>query len=354
MAHPAVDRVRWGDTDPAALEVLRQLRGARRARRRPARRTRERLAQPWPAAVERRYVKILTGRVGLLEAATLDQLEPLIRLQFDASDVVRQDAEFGTLIKAIGSVRALVSAGPRFEVLTNGIRALARQLDLFTGRKVEQVVGRIPTVPANLTQARVAGDLDQWTREQVARIRTIDARYFDDLEAAIKEAIAEGTRSNDLRDLIRGRIPQEHRGRTSAEYNARRIARDQLGSLNGKLTRQRYAGAGVARYRWRTSKDEAVREAHRELEGRIFDVGGPGAVGAGVFGQDIHPGDDIQCRCRAVPIFDDDEEGATSPSAPVQTVEEAIEARRAQLVATYGEAFVRELDRKAARRGRRR
>ena len=165
-----------------------------------------------------------------------------------------------------------------------------------------------------------------------------------------RQAAADGTRTNDLRDLIRGSVPQEHRGRTSAEYNARRIARDQLGSLNGQLTRKRYAIAGVARYRWRTMRDEAVRDAHADQEGKVFDVNGPGAVGAGVFGQDIHPGDDIQCRCRAVPVFDGEDEDAPSGA---EVVEEAIDRRRAQLVETYGIEFVRKLEAKAARRSRR-
>lgn len=348
MALAAVELARWQGVDPRAREVLRMLRGSRRRARRPSKASRERLANRWPAAVERRYVAHLTARLDGLEGAVLAELDPFLALTLDSS--TRQDAELRDLIRVVQAVRVKVSADAIFKLARGPLAALGRQLDLFTGRQVDRVVGRVPVVPANLVQAQTAGDVDRWVRDQVARIKTIDSRYFDDLEALIRQAAADGTRTNDLRDLIRGSVPQEHRGRTSAEYNARRIARDQLGSLNGQLTRKRYAIAGVARYRWRTMRDEAVRDAHADQEGKVFDVNGPGAVGAGVFGQDIHPGDDIQCRCRAVPVFDGEDEDAPSGA---EVVEEAIDRRRAQLVETYGIEFVRKLEAKAARRSRR-
>lgn len=301
----AAEQARWGAVDPRTLEALRVLRGgAPRRRRRPSKATADRNAHPWPTAIERRYVSMLRSRIGRLQAEVMQALDPLISLQLDA---LRLDADAGTLIKATNAVRVRVATAPQYEVGTDGVRALARQLDLFVGQKVDRVVGRVPTIPANLRQAQTAGDLDRWIKEQVARITTIDERYFDDVEALIRESIVKGARSKELRDLLLGKVPQDGRGLASAEYNARRIARDQLGSLNGKLTRARYAGAGIARYSWQTMEDEAVRSSHRELQGQIFDVGGKGAIGAGEFGQDIHPGDDIQCRCRMRPIFDDEE-----------------------------------------------
>jgi len=263
------------------------------------------LAHPWPIAVERRYVRLMTGRIGLLEAAVLEVVRPLAEMQLDSR---RLDADSQALIKAIDVVRVKVATGQLYEVGTGGVRALAKQIDLFAGQRVDRVVGRIPTISANVLQAQAVGDLDAWALEQVARIKTIDQRYFDDVQEMVREAVVKGTRSADLARLIMGRVPQETRGRTSAESNARRIARDQLGSLNGKLTRKRYAGANVARYRWATMQDEVVRPVHRQLNGQVFDVGGPGAIGAGAFGQDIHPGDDIQCRCRMIPVFDEDGE----------------------------------------------
>jgi len=76
------------------------------------------------------------------------------------------------------------------------------------------------------------------------------------------------------------------------------IARDQISKHNGALTRARMQGAGIARYQWSSSKDERVRTSHSTLEGRVFSWDRPPPVG--------HPGEDIQCRCVALPVFDDE------------------------------------------------
>ena len=79
------------------------------------------------------------------------------------------------------------------------------------------------------------------------------------------------------------------------DYNLRRLTRDQTSKAVGNLTQERQTGAGVTHYRWSTSLDEAVRSSHRLLESKIFAWSDPPAVG--------HPGNDIQCRCAAVPIL---------------------------------------------------
>lgn len=272
----------------------------RRERRRPPPSQVRANAHRWPSAVERRYRALLAARRREIEKLVLERLEAPARSTLDAR---RMDADADVLIRVVEALKAAVVGGTIAAVGDDAVRALGRQLSLFVDRRVEKTVGRIMLVPQNIVAARTAGDLDAWVREQVRLIKTIDQRYFDDLEELIRESVSEGRRSKELARIIQGRIPQERRGKASAEYNARRIARDQLGSLNAKLTKRRYEVAGVAVYGWLTSNDERVREAHRQQHRQIFRVDGPGARGAGVFGQDIHPGEDIQCRCRMVPLF---------------------------------------------------
>lgn len=77
-------------------------------------------------------------------------------------------------------------------------------------------------------------------------------------------------------------------------YRLRRITRDQNNKLYGKLSEIRQTDAGIARYKWSTSRDDRVRATHVEKNGKIFAWGAPP--------QDTgHPGHDIQCRCVAIP-----------------------------------------------------
>ena len=80
----------------------------------------------------------------------------------------------------------------------------------------------------------------------------------------------------------------------SIGYNLRRITRDQTNKLTGEMSRLRQTAAGITQYFWQTSEDDRVRETHEEKNGILFDWGLPP--------QDTgHPGEDIQCRCVAIP-----------------------------------------------------
>ena len=88
-------------------------------------------------------------------------------------------------------------------------------------------------------------------------------KYAGDVRAIFDDPDNYGKRVEDLRDLL------YQRGNVSTS-RATLIARDQVGKLNGALTRARHEAAGIEKYVWSSSKDERVREAHRELDGRTF------------------------------------------------------------------------------------
>lgn len=91
---------------------------------------------------------------------------------------------------------------------------------------------------------------------------------------------------------------------------ARLIARDQTSKLNSSINQARQQSIGVEEYVWRNSKDERVvgnpsglypkgRRKHNDhwnRDGKRFKWSDPPPDG--------HPGQPIQCRCRAEPIID--------------------------------------------------
>lgn len=144
-----------------------------------------------------------------------------------------------------------------------------------------------------LLQPDVAAYLRQVVADNVALIRTIPQvahqSLRDRLAAELAEAPFDRAR---LTTLLR----DEYR---STGYRVRRLARDQTSKTIGRLTEIRHRQIGVRRYRWSTSLDERVRDTHRVHDGEIFAwASPPPATG--------HPGEDIQCRCVAIPIIEDD------------------------------------------------
>lgn len=128
--------------------------------------------------------------------------------------------------------------------------------------------------------------------ENVNLIKSIQSQYLDKVRLAVSQNSLAGKRPTSvIADLVEiGRV---------SESRARLIARDQTNKLNSALTRARQTTLGVSRYRWSTSGDERVRPSHAELDGKVFSWDEPPAVG--------HPGEDIQCRCVAIPLFEHDE-----------------------------------------------
>lgn len=138
----------------------------------------------------------------------------------------------------------------------------------------------------------IAEALTGFVSENVSLIRSIQTRYFSEVEEQISAAVADGVRAGDLADIIL-EITGE-RGDV-AESNALRIANDQIGKLTGQLNEIRQTNLGITQFIWSSSHDSRVRPEHQEYDGQTYDWDDPpdGEV----------PGEPINCRCFATPLF---------------------------------------------------
>ena len=75
-------------------------------------------------------------------------------------------------------------------------------------------------------------------------------------------------------------------------------------------TKHQQKDVGITHYKWSDSGDEDVRVCHKSLDGKIFAWDTPPEMwykskkkGRVMTGRYCHPGEDIQCRCCAIPIF---------------------------------------------------
>ena len=127
-----------------------------------------------------------------------------------------------------------------------------------------------------------------WRRENVSLVRTIPERFHESLSRRVGETFAE--RPFDRKALSKV-LSREYK---SAGYNLRRLTRDQTSKAIGQLTQARHGQLGISEYTWRTAQDERVRPTHQVLDGTPQRWDSPPSVG--------HPGQDISCRCVAIPV----------------------------------------------------
>jgi SPP1 gp7 family putative phage head morphogenesis protein len=133
------------------------------------------------------------------------------------------------------------------------------------------------------------------------------------LEAAGKEYIS-GISEAAMNTFINGGSMKDLTA-TMTKYTDGDVARaelwaqDQMGDAYSEYTNQLHKEAGIDNFVWRTCGDNAVRETHAELEGRVFSrvrgvpdgtLSKPGAR---------LPGQDYRCRCTMEPTLDETDDG---------------------------------------------
>lgn len=241
-------------------------------------------APVFPSAIERRYLAYLRKRIRVVSKVTrkvaLDVLAgTAVDVEAEVERAIRTDASPEALA-AIDLVRQLFA--DRLPPDEGFVAGLASQTD-------DAAKAYVARLTAGVLPLDLPINTSAWVATNVDLIKSIDSQYFDDIALIIEEAQAGGWDA--------GRAGAEISKLTNTPLNrAKLIARDQIATVNSQVTKERQTEVGIGRYRWSTSQDERVRPEHAALEGRIFEWSNPPAIG--------NPGEPINCRCVAIPVFD--------------------------------------------------
>ncbi len=167
--------------------------------------------------------------------------------------------------------------------------------------------------------------LRAWVNRNVNLIRGLTDEYRKKIRDTVLQAFEQGTTAEELakqltninKNFSTGGFKIVKGKKVRKQSRAMLIARDQINKLNGIYSRRRQLDAGVDWYRWHTAADERVRSTHKPLHNKICRWDNPtvyadsiedakagnwksrSAIGA----VQLHPGQDIQCRCFGEAIF---------------------------------------------------
>ncbi len=137
---------------------------------------------------------------------------------------------------------------------------------------------------------------DRWRKEHVEKITNLSEESRDRIVGYLRDVGERGTRVEVFRKKLEDAEGIGFR-------RARLIARDQVLTLNAKLTEDRHKRAGITQYKWLAASDGSTRENHAELDGKVFSYDDP-PLGGGTGPDDYgHPGEGIGCRCQAIPVI---------------------------------------------------
>ncbi len=141
----------------------------------------------------------------------------------------------------------------------------------------------------------VRAAVERLHREQVDLIKTLpidSGKKAQDM--ARRAAMETGKRAEMLIDQLRGMKPGY------PEYAARRLARTETAKAQAALVQTQSSELGIKQYVWRTVRDEAVRDSHAAMEGKVCDWDNPPEVEPGLR---HHPGGIYNCRCYSEPLL---------------------------------------------------
>lgn len=138
--------------------------------------------------------------------------------------------------------------------------------------------------------------VERWSKEAAKRITGVRDEVAEAMRQDIVAALELGMSADDLHaKWKRHGIPTKY---GTLEGRLRTIAQHQIANLHAHVQAERARALGFTDFRWMTQEDDRVREAHRELHGRVFSYDDPPSEGL--------PGQPINCRCFAEAVIPDD------------------------------------------------
>lgn len=152
-------------------------------------------------------------------------------------------------------------------------------------------------IQPDLPDSRRAKLRDEYTENMDLYIKEWEEEAIVRLREKVEEHAFEGFRSKDMIELIQAEYGV-------SQNKARFLARQETSLLVSKYREDRYQEIGCETYQWSTSHDARVRHRHEELDGRVFRFDDPPIVDLAT-GRRANPGEDFQCRCVAIPIFEE-------------------------------------------------
>lgn len=145
-----------------------------------------------------------------------------------------------------------------------------------------------------------------WAEDNYMLITSNAKNYVSKINTLTEQAIVNGMSPAKLKEEIKKATEG------LSDKHCKLLARDQMGKLNGQITEAQMTEIGLDLYVWSTAYDDRVRDSHAIMEGLLcrwddasvcsYDNGKTwekrpaGAV-------ELHPGQDIQCRCVALTFY---------------------------------------------------
>lgn len=275
--------------------VIEQMRQSAKSRGRAFRLRRP----PQPRGIiplQRAYLADLNGFVSALKHATdemiIANLENFKAEATGSGIRARKSDDFvDTIVRAVNAARLLVLRQYSEDEIRRIAKKQADRVNTANARDIDRIFGAVLNLKLTRAEPYLVSAMKGFVTNNVSLITSIPDTHFKRVEQTVLRGIQAGKPNSVIKEEIK-------KSYKVSESRAALIARDQTAKFNGDLNELRQTEVGVTKYIWSTSGDERVRDSHAEKDGEVFSWDDPPSDTG-------HPGEDFQCRCVAIPVFDD-------------------------------------------------
>lgn len=277
----------------------------------------------FPVSAEREYLRFTNELMSIEKQVLiryLPEIKQIINQGSYRTDSKKENEEKRKTARFTAIDSTFINLHQVFEEMSNSIDAafglynvkqklmelsgLTQKLSVKEWKKVIE-----KTLGIDLLEDYYKGDIykqlfDQWISDNVDLITKLPKSSLDTLKQKVYEDYMDGKPTTSI-------VKEMQKQYGMSKSHANLIARDQTAKLNSTITKAQHADAGIKKYKWSSCRDQRVRDCHKELNGKIFSWNAPPEMyyvtKKGVkryTGRKCHPGEDYQCRCCAIPVFD--------------------------------------------------
>lgn len=246
----------------------------------------------------------------------LPRVLDLSKIEDQQKSKILQDNDTLLTLESLISLAGAVSFGQFNE---RELRELVEPIFMQMGKEYSQDIARtmLSANPDVLIEPRISESLmdtlKRSTNETVKYLLETQQTAIIGTQKTIGQGIEAGLRWEEIAQKIAPKIEAD--AYRTAWNRAKFVARNEVSTALGEISKTQQEDAGIELYEWQTSEDERVRDTHRNLNGKIFSWNGIVTVNGTTYspasdpnyngGSDTIPGQPWQCRCVALPYFPD-------------------------------------------------
>ena len=196
------------------------------------------------------------------------------------------------------AIRKSISGKKVFKNIFESMKGIFSRVDRDIVKKIKGQFSQkkfpIPELELKVDSESLKNAVEQ----NVSLIGAIKDVQVEEMEKAVLSAVTGGANFDTVIEEVQ---EQSDRGKAYAEF----VARDQVGKTFAAVNEERQKAVGFPGYMWATTDDNRVRSSHAKLDDTFHLWSQPPLVeGSGSQpARNLHPGEDYQCRCEAIPSF---------------------------------------------------